>query len=480
MSNPVLKIGNVYTWLLTTDKQLKTFLHDRLRFRPKDFWHNQAYIRKRWDGWKDFFDDKSGKFLTGLLPEVQAALRVKGVEYSVLDERELIEWQHESVAPDFLNQWLPPNEDPITLHDFQPDLAAQCFKYNRGIVTAPTAAGKTLILVTLLKSLPPKTPTLFLTKSASLVHQNWEEMTHWGVENLGRWYDKFKEPNYVICATAHTKTLASLEKLLPKFKVLLVDEVHECMSDVPIAAYRKMTSACVRIGFSATAFRWDKKKTDNVHKWSAKGHYGPLFKTTTTKSGLLTTKELQDRGILSNDQCFFYNVRQPTTLAYEPYEGAIKLGIEQNFFFHETVARLVKSCPGRTLVVVGRIEQGEYLKQLIPGSEFIQGETKLKDRIPALQALKGGSKFTAIVMRQIITAGINIKIHDLINAAGGEAAHNAIQLIGRGLRLAKDKDLLRYHDFMFLINDYLKEHSEWRAEMLQREGHPVTIKDIDF
>jgi superfamily II DNA or RNA helicase len=60
-------------------------------------------------------------------------------------------------------------------------------------------------------------------------------------------------------------------------------------------------------------------------------------------------------------------------------------------------------------------------------------------------------------MRQIITAGINIKIHDLINAAGRRRAHNIIQLMGRGLRTASDKDKLRYHDFHFLINDYLRE-----------------------
>jgi superfamily II DNA or RNA helicase len=76
-------------------------------------------------------------------------------------------------------------------------------------------------------------------------------------------------------------------------------------------------------------------------------------------------------------------------------------------------------------------------------------------------------------MRQIITAGINVKIHDLINAAGGEGAHNVIQLMGRGLRPADDKTALRYHDFMFLMNDYLRDHSEWRVEVLQKEGHNV-------
>lgn len=473
MSEIVLQIENVNSRLVTTDSGIRTFLAEKLRFRPKNYWHNSAYKRKQWDGWKYFFNAKSGLFLTGILPEVKLALNKLGKEYSIIDKRGSLDWAYEKIDQDFLKPWWPKGMEAFQLHDYQPDYVNQCIKYNRGIVQAPTGAGKTFILISLLKCLPPKTPTLFLTKNAQLVHQNYEEMKLWGVENLGRWYDKYKEPNYVMCVTNHVNTFASIEKLLPKFKVLIVDEVHDCMSDVPVSAYKKMKSACVRVGISATAFKWDKKKIDNVHKWHLKGHFGPIFKTTTTDSGSLTTKELQGRGILSKSDCFFYPVDKPN-LAYEPYQDAVKLGIEQNFHFHEMVKKLADSCKGRTLIVVERIEQGQYLNQLIPGSNFIQGKNKLKEREPIMNALRKGEKSVAIVMRQIITAGINVKIHDLINAAGGEGAHNVIQLMGRGLRTADDKDRLRYHDFHFVINDYLRKHAEWRMEVLEKEGHNVT------
>lgn len=479
MADTVLKIENVASWLLSTDQDLKDLLADKLRFRPKNYWHNPAYKSKRWDGWKYFFDRKSGIFLSGILPEIKVALNYLKKPYILVDNRgPQFQWQHESIQDNFLNQWLPEDTDPITLHDFQPDLVNQCIKYNRGIVQAPCGAGKTFILISLLKCLPPKTPVLFLTKSASLVHQNYKEMEKWGVENLGRWYNKYKQPNYVMCCTVHKKTFDSMEKLLPKFKVVIVDEVHDCMSDVPLRAYKKMKAATIRIGISATAYKWDKKKINDCHKWLIKGHFGCTFKTAATESGVLTTKDLQDRGILSKSDCYIYVVNRPN-LAYEPYQDAVKLGIEQNFHFHDIVSRLAKSCSGRTLVVVERIEQGEYLKSLIPGSNFIQGDTPLKDREPVLNALLQGEKSVAIVMRQIITAGINVKIHDLINAAGGDSAHNIIQLMGRGLRTADDKEMLRYHDFHFLINDYLRKHSEWRMKVLENEGHNVTYKE-DF
>ncbi len=473
----VLHTENVNSRIVSTDSDLIELLYTKLRKRPKDFWHNVQYKKKRWDGWHNFFDKKTGKFQTGILPEVRALLRHKKVPYTFIDERTTINWLHQDIDEHFLDPWIPDDFVMESMHDFQPDLARQALKYSRGLIQAPTGAGKTLILISILKSLPPKTPVLFLTKNSGLVHQNYTQMERWGVENLGRWYANYKEPNYIMCATSHVKTFKSLGKLLPKFKVLLVDEVHECMSDVPARNYKKMKSCCVRLGFSATPFKWNKKKIDEVHKWKVKGHFGPVFKTRTTESGVLTTKDLQDRGILSKSNCTFYPIKHPD-LAYEPYQDAVKMGIEQNLHFHEVVSNLARSRTGRTLIVVERLEQGGYLKNLMPEAHWIQGKDHvLKVREPVLDDLRNKDKVIAIFMKPIITAGIDIKIHDLINAAGGEGAHSTIQLMGRGLRLADDKDILDYHDFHFLNNDYLRKHSEWRMQVLREEGHNVIVKE---
>jgi superfamily II DNA or RNA helicase len=80
-----------------------------------------------------------------------------------------------------------------------------------------------------------------------------------------------------------------------------------------------------------------------------------------------------------------------------------------------------------------------------------------------------------------MTAGIDIFVHNLVNAAGGKADHEILQRLGRGLRKAKDKTLLRYYDFLFRINKYLDEHSDDRVKMLQAANHEVVVKDeIDF
>jgi superfamily II DNA or RNA helicase len=471
-----LKIGTTHSYLETYDQRFKDKLARAIRARRKGFQHIESYQKGRWDGFIPFFTKRSGMFLTGLRHEVENALKLTNRPYQLIENAETVKWTNNEIGDRFLNHWLPEGLDPIELRDYQPDLANKCFKYNRGIVMAPTGTGKTFILISLLQSLPPKTPVLFMTRNAALVDQNYEEMKKWGVPNVGRFYGTHKDKNYIVCATTNHKTLKNIGAFLPRVKVLLVDEVHECMSETVCKAYDKMESASIRIGFSATPFKYDKRVFEKEHKLLVKGHFGNVFKTSTTKSGFLTTKECQEAGHLSGSNATFYPIDHPD-LPYETYQDAIKLGIEENIHFHQIIQRLEKRCKGRKLILVERIQQGKYLKQLMPHAHWLSGKVPLKDRRPVMEMLREDEECTCIAMRHIITAGINVKIHHLINAAGGNAAHSLIQQMGRGLRTAKDKDILQYHDFVYLMNDYLRKHSEWRMEVLENEGHKVTLKE---
>ena len=490
----VLKIQNCYSWLKTENVKLHEKLWNALRFREKGYQHSTAYKRRVWDGFRDFYARNSGMFLTGLLPEILAALKLFKVEYEIVDERNTPSWKYTSIDKFFLNQFRTETHaedgsllEPLELHDYQVDYVNQALKYGRGIIKAPTGAGKTFILISLLKALPDNTPVLFMTKNAGLVKQNYEEMVQWGVQNLGRCFGKYKEFNRVMCITAHKDSLKSIEKLLPKFKVLIVDEVHECTSAVPLRAFDKMTSAAIRFGISATPFKFTKLNKDGtedckdkVQKYKVKGYFGGVFKTTTTKTGYLTTKDLQERGILSRSNCTFYSIHEPKNIQNEPYIDAVTLGISNNFDFLKTVRKLTLTLTGRTLILVERIDQGDYLNQLIPDSFWISGETDLDERANVFKELKYGDNRIAIAMRHIITAGINVFVHNLINASGGQAEHSIVQQMGRGLRCAKDKEYLDYYDFLFRTNDYLLKHSMNRLKVLENEGHKITVKELDF
>jgi superfamily II DNA or RNA helicase len=436
---------------------------------------------RKWDGYIQFFALETGKFLTGLLPEVTAVLRHFKVDFTVEDNRKKTPFLYDSIDQNFLNQWLPATTlggdpmKPVILHDYQVELVNQVLKHRRGVIYAPTSAGKTFIMLGILKSIPPGTPTLVLQNRVTLAQQNYDEIKNWGFNNVGTLWGGAANPN--IITVASVQSVAKIEKLLPKIKVLIVDEIHDMMSALPKAVYRRLKACDVRVAVSATPFKFG--GTDNVQKFHVRGFFGPILKVKSAATGVLTTAELQGRGILSASNCTFYPIREPM-IPHDIYIDAVTRGIAESYHFHKIVTRLAKKQTGRTLILVDRIAHGDALHNLLPGSIWVQGKDTQATRKGVVKQLQKDKECIAIATQQIFNTGINVFVHNLINAAGGQADHLIIQRMGRGLRTADDKEDLNYYDFLFEINDYLQDHSKKRIKILTDEGHEVKIKEIDF
>lgn len=726
--------------VVTSDASVKDMLHNCLKFRERNYFHNRLYKQKIWDGYTSFFNKDSGKFLTGLLPEILMALKLKTVDYEIDDLRNNFDFTIKEIDENFLNQWLPEGHSQIKLEDYQVDFTNQAVKHQRGIVFAPTSAGKaqpynsliatpngfvklkdlkqkdkvcipsggyaelkgifpqgkkkivkitfnngdaieccenhlwkvkvknetkvleakelinikdkiivplpkrvdflerktktepyffglilssvinfeknqlaeetiipdeflfntydkrisllsgllegrcffgknsiyylsysktlndqikqlvqslggitytklkirknkmifvsrivlpkeinpfidtektnkykklplrkpqryiskieyteekdcacisvnhpdqlyitnnfvvthnTYILTSILKCLPPNTPILVLQNRKTLAIQNYNELTKWGFNNVGRLYHTYNQPNLITVATV--QSCSKIAKLLPKFKVLIVDEIHDMMSKTPKSVYKKLTNCGIRIGLSATPFKYG--ESDKVQKYYVKGFFGPVLKTSATESGILTTKELQERGRLSKSSCYFIKIKEPR-LDHVIYQDAIQYGIVENHYFHDIAVKLATQCTGRTLILVDRIQHGDILNYRIPNSLWVKGEDNDETRqevIGKLQKAKGN--VIAIATQGIFNTGINVFVHNLINCASGQADHLIIQRMGRGLRTAKDKDGLKYFDFLFQNNQYLEKHSEKRISILEKQGHKIQIFD---
>lgn len=472
----VLKLQNIYSWLLSDDQDLKDLLWKAFRFRRKGYYHSPLFKQRRWDGFDAYVARDSGRFLTGLLPEVKLALERRRVSYRVVDERGGFSPEVTDVDDQFLNRWLKPGATPVTLHDYQVDYINQVASEPRGIVRSPTGSGKSLCIVGVLKTLPPNTPTLVMTRSTDLCHQLYEDIGSWGFERLGKCIgSRKKDFRPDIITVANVDSVHKIEALLPHVRALVVDEVHTMVSKVPKAVYKRMPRAYMRVGVSATPFKFG--ETDKSQKCEVKGFFGPVINY---RGRALTTRELQEREVLSSSRCVFYPVGEPQ-LPYETYIDAVTLGIAESVPFNRTVARLAKKLKGRTLILVERIAQGEMLSQLIPGAHWIHGKDNADAREGVIRRLQDADHFVGIVQQQLISAGINLFIHNLINAMGGAATHQVIQRVGRGLRRAGDKESLNYYDWVFNINHYLANHSFHRIKVLRGEGHEVVLKEeVDF
>jgi len=461
-----IKIENCYSWLLSENIDVLKVLHESMRFRERNYFHSRLYKQKLWDGYTEFFSRKTGKFLTGLLPEVLAALDHLEEKYEILDKRSNVDLRFSEIDENFLG-------GDFKLYDYQVDLTNGLLKHKRGVICAPTAAGKTLIMLSILKSLPDNCPTLVLANKTSLVQQNYEELKKFGFDNVGRLYGKYKDPNVITCSTV--QSLHKIEPILDKIKAIVVDEIHENMSKQPKKYLNKMKNCSIRAAVSATPFKFGGK--DLCQKWLVKGYFGPLLKAKSVGGGVLTTKHLQDRGTLSKSVCVFYPIREPE-LKYEIYIDAVTRGIAENWHFHEIVTKLTNKLQGRTLILVDRIAHGDFLFSMMPNALWVQGKDDIETRKFVIDKLKNSKeKIVAIATQQILNTGINVMAHNVINAAGGQAEHQIIQRMGRGLRTANDKEILNYYDFIFYNNEYLLNHSRKRLKILQKEGHEIIIKE---
>jgi superfamily II DNA or RNA helicase len=130
------------------------------------------------------------------------------------------------------------------------------------------------------------------------------------------------------------------------------------------------------------------------------------------------------------------------------------------------------------LILVDRIAHGDALHGLLPGSLWVRGQDNAKTRKSVIKELQKSENCLAIATQQIFNTGINVKVHNLINAGGGQADHQIIQRMGRGLRTADDKDVLNYIDFLFEINPYLQDHSKKRIKILTEQGHKISVESL--
>jgi superfamily II DNA or RNA helicase len=364
------------------------------------------------------------------------------------------------VTPDILQT---PTNKTIELHNFQTEIANLALKEQRGIIKCATGGGKTLIFTAMLKAMNNKYPAMVLMRSKTLVEQTYEVFRQCGLEGIGRVNGDYFEPSHITVATF--QSLHKISDLIPATKVLILDEVHEFTSKLSIETLKKFENTLFRWGFSATPFKSD----DPTHNYKLKSWIGLQLCD-------ITMEQLQESKVLCESEAHFWPVEEPKNIMEIEWPDAEEVGIVKNTSFHTQVAQLVQRIPsGRILILVKRLQHGDALHELLPGSYWVRGQDDAATREYVFSQLRQSDKPKVVaICSSIGFLGINVYCHHLINAAGGRSPNLIIQKIGRGLRKAQDKHKLEYHDFFFKNNVYLRKHSQIRMSTLRKEGHKVT------
>ena len=179
--------------------------------------------------------------------------------------------------------------------------------------------------------------------------------------------------------------------------------------------------------------------------------------------------------------CHVNVVQLIDTVAHAGYQEELKY-LTTNTARLEYIGNLLNTVKdtGNTLILVDRISAGEMLQEQIPGSTFISGAVKNKDRKETYDEIRGATNKVIIATYGVAAVGINIpRIFNLVLIEPGKSFVRVIQSIGRGVRKAKDKDFVQIWDLTSTCK-FAKRHLTQRKKFYKEAQYPFTIEKVDW
>lgn len=327
-------------------------------------------------------------------------------------------------------------------------------KTNVGIIKAPTSAGKTEIIIALMKM--TNVPTLILVDSVSLAAQTMERINEAGIP-IGICSGKGK-----IAAKNMISTIQSAKKLsLSEYTMVIVDECH-IVGAKTFQDFFESTSYPLRYGFSATPDGNDKYRFATIRQ-----HIGDVIAE-------IYTDELLENDVITPPEIHMIGVSCIPTMDWQAaYEANIVKNVDRN----RIVSNLANESGVPTLVLYKIIEHGLELGKLIPDSIVLSGDNSMEERESAIAKFKSG-EIRVIIASNIFKQGISINnIQTLINASGGKSKIEVLQKIGRALRKYPGKDVALVYDFLDNGNEFTHRHSLQRMRLYRETGYTNIIEE---
>ncbi len=447
------------------------------RYRP-------AYKLGRWDGTVTLFGLGGSGYLHQL-PKILEVLDSTGVNVDDIEDfRSTIDIKFPEISIDFWGDKTWPKGhryegEPIRLREDQVEVINKFLQNPQCLQEIATGFGKTITTATLSKVCEPYGRTITIVPNKSLVEQTEEDFINCGLD-VGVYYGDRKELNktHTICTWQSLNILdkksknqeaeiVTLAEFLDGVKTVIVDEVHMAKANVlKNLLTQNLCNAPIRWGLTGTI---PKEDFENQAIFAS---LGPVVNK-------VAAHELQEAGVLSN--CHV-NITQLVDLPeFKSYTDELKY-LVTNKDRMTFVSKLIKGIAnsGNTLVLVNRIDTGNFLTEHIEDSVFISGEVKTKDRKEEYDEIAIADNKIIVATYGVAAVGINIpRIFNLVLLEPGKSFVRVIQSIGRGIRRAEDKDFVQIWDVTSTCK-YAKKHLTERKKFYKEAKYPFTIDKVDW
>jgi len=460
-------------------------LSNALKFEVPYARYMPQYKLGRWDGKVAFFGI-GGSGYVNHLDTIVEVLTKQGVEIVDIDDRRHpVKLNFQPITENYWKdqdvRWPkghPAEGEHIVLRDYQVEAINNFLNTPQSLQEIATGAGKTITTATLSHIAEEHGRTLVIVPNKSLVTQTEEDYINCGLD-VGVYFGDRKElgKTHTICTWQSLNILdkkfkdgdavLSLAEFLEGVSTIIIDEVHQAKAEVlKNLLTRNLRNAPIRWGLTGTIPK-ERFEFESIH-----ASIGPVI-------GQISAKELQDKGVLS--QCHVNIVQLVDTQVHRDYQSELKYLVtnEARVAYLGKLLNKVKQ-DGNTLILVDRISAGEMLQELIPGSTFVKGDVKLKDRKEAYDEINEGTNHVVIATYGVAAVGINIpRIFNLVLIEPGKSFVRVIQSIGRGVRKAKDKDFVQIWDLTSTCK-FAKRHLTQRKKFYKEAQYPFTIEKVDW
>lgn len=476
-----LTISTIYSYIRPTAEhgnipELWEYLDETLAYAIQNAFFikaasSKAFIRDMWDGKTHLFSTKTGRFLTGLLPYVQAAIQHYDIPCEIEDTRPIYTKKATGTLV------------AIEPRPYQLEALDALLTYKRGILFARPRSGKTAIEIMLHNKIG-LTPHLSICQSIDIAKQtkakfekhlpavsvgiiadgkiDIQEVTIATIQSIASAYDK----KYNVSKRARIEAPLKIERkqqvreLVESAKIVWVDESHHSSSDInKYILSNKIFAAEYIFGSSGTPYREDN--------------------TNLLLEGLLGTiiyeigySKLIDEGFLVRPTIHLIKLPKEIDDMNQHYPSVYKNCITENELRNNIIKRVSENLNVRgqsCMVLVSKIKHGEILQRLITDSVFLYSKTKNREQV--WEDLRNKKIMTLVTT--LGDEGLDLPALDAtIIASGGESAIKVFQRL-RCLTPYTEGEYTKKHAIVVDFLDpykYLKRHSAKRKRLYKSEA----------
>ena len=435
------------------------------------WWDNKKGKWTRWDG-KNHLLRSGMKFLTGLLPKVEAVLKNNGVRYEIVDERKDVKLKRKIKTKN------------IESRPYQERVLEASLRERGGIIKSATGSGKSVMITQLIANTNVK--TMVYVVGIDLLYQmkeTFEKMLGTKVGIIGDGQADIKKINVCTVWTAATAlgkkyvplddedrskkeklqaaNKAKIAKAIGAAEMAIFDECHMLATDTLQSINTASKSAYYKYGYSGTPWRDDGADL--------------LIEAVCGKTIIeVTASELIKDGWLVEPVVHFVDVPELDDLP-DKYPSIYKSYIVDNDVRNGKIIKAAKKLieAGRkVLILVKNIRHGDILVSELEQEfvvYFVRGDMDSDERNWVRKEFSKNG-IDIIVASVVYDQGVDLPMLDsLILAGSGKSSGRALQRLGRVIRPYPGKKDAVVVDFIDNAK-YLLNHTAARIDIYRTEA----------